>query len=69
MSGEETTDPVPCGSALVRTPSDAAWDSKGATLYYGRAVTKFRDSEVHLISRDMKMPIAVKSRAWDRTAW
>ena len=25
MLGEETTDPVPCGSAVVRTPSDAAW--------------------------------------------
>ena len=41
MSGEETTDPVPCGSAVVRTPSDAAWDWKGATVYYRRAIINF----------------------------
>ena len=39
MSGEETMDPVRCGSAVVRTPSDAAWDSKGATMYYWRAIS------------------------------
>ena len=67
MSGEETTDPVPCGSAVVPTPSDAAWDSKGATVYYKRAVTNFCDSEGHLKPRDVKMPIAVNSSAWDGT--
>ena len=41
MSGEETTDPVPCASAVVRTPSDAVWDSKGATMYYKRVVINF----------------------------
>ena len=44
MLGEETTDPVPCGSAVVRTPSDVAWDSKGATVYYRRAVINFSDT-------------------------
>ena len=67
MSGEETTDPVPCGSGVVRTPSDAAWDSKGATVYYRRAVIKLCDSEGHLKPRDVKMPIAVNSLAWDGT--
>ena len=65
MSGEETTDPVPCCSAVVRTPSDAAWDSKGATVYYRRAVINFCDIEGHLKPRDVKMPIAVNSSAWD----
>ena len=59
MSGEETTDPVPCGSAVVRTPLDAAWDSKGATVYYRRAVINFCDSDGHLKPRDVKMPISV----------
>ena len=67
MSGQETTDPVPCGSALVRTPFDAAWDSKGATVYYKRAVVNFRGSEGHLKPRDVKMPIAVNSCALDGT--
>ena len=44
MSGEETTDPVPCGSVVVPTPSDAAWDSKGVAMYYSRAVVNFCDS-------------------------
>ena len=57
MSGEETTDPVPCASAVVRTPSDAAWDSEGATGYYRRATIKFRDIEGHLKPFDVKMPI------------
>ena len=59
MSGEDTTDPVPCGIAVVRTPSDAAWDSKGAIVYYRRAVINFCDSEGHLKLRDERMPIAV----------
>ena len=63
MSGEETTDPVLCGSAVVRTPSDAAWDSKGATVYYKRAVINFCDSEGHLKPCDVKMPIAINSPA------
>ena len=37
-SGEETKDPVPCGSAVVGTTSDAAWESKAASVYYRRAV-------------------------------
>ena len=65
MSGEETTDPVPCGSAVVRTPSDAAWDSKGATVYYTRAVINFCDSEGHLKPRDVNMPIVINNPAWD----
>ena len=60
MSGEETTDPV-------RTPSDAAWDSKGATVYYRRAVISFCHSEGHVKPRNMKMPIATNSLAWDGT--
>ena len=67
MSGEETTDPVPCGSAVVWTPSDAAWDSKAANVYYRRAVINFCDSEGHLKPRDVKMPFAVNSSAWDGT--
>ena len=65
MSGEETTDPVPCGSAVVRSPSDAAWDSKGATVYYRRAVINLCDSEGDLQPREMKMPIAINSPAGD----
>ena len=70
MSGEETTDLVPCGSTVVRTPSDAAWDSKGATVYYRRAVINFCDGEGHLKPRDVKMPIdlprteLVRSEQW-----
>ena len=56
---------VPCGSTVVRTPSDAAWDSKGATVYHKRAVVNFCDSEGHLTPRDVKMPIAVNSSACD----
>ena len=64
MSGEETTDPLPCGSAVARTPSDAAWDSKGATVYYRTGVIhSFCDREGHLKLRDVKMRIAVNSRA------
>ena len=63
MSGEETTDPVPCSNAVVRTPSDAAWDSKGATMYHMRAVINFCDSEGHLKPRDVKIPIAINSPA------
>ena len=59
MSGEETTDPVPFAHAVVRTPSDAAWDLKGATVYYRRALIKFCDSEGHLKPCDVKMPIAM----------
>ena len=57
----------PCGSAVIRTPSDAAWNSKGATVYYRSAVRNFRDNEGHLKPRDVKMPIAVNSSAWDGT--
>ena len=49
---------MPCGSVVVRTPSDAAWDSNGATVYFRRAVINFCDSEGHLKPRDGKMPIA-----------
>ena len=65
MSGEETTDLVPCGSALVRTSLDAVWGSKGLTLHYRRAVTNFYDSEGHPKPRDMKMPIAFNSPGWN----
>ena len=42
MSSQDTTDPVPCGSAVVQTPSDTAWGSKRATVYYyWRAVINF----------------------------
>ena len=68
MSGEETTDPVPCGSAVVRTPSDAAWDSKGATVSYVRAFINFSDSEGHLKPRDVEMPIAINTPAEDGTS-
>ena len=68
MSGEETTNPVPCGNAVVRTPSNAAWGSKRANAYYKRAVINFCDSEGHLKPRDVKMPIAVNSSAWDGTS-
>ena len=68
MSGEETTDPVPCGSAVVRTPSDAVSESKGATVYYKSAVLTFCDSEGHLKPRDVKLPIDVNSSAWHGTA-
>ena len=67
MSGEETTDPVTCGSPVVRTPSDAAWESKGATVYYKRAVINVYNSEGHLKSRDVKMPMAVNTSTWDGT--
>ena len=67
MSGHETTDPVLPGSALVRTPSDTAWDSREATVYYRRAVINFCDSEGHVKPRDVKMPIAVNKSAWDGT--
>ena len=56
---ENVYHPVPCGSAVVRTALDAAWDSKWATVYYKRAVIKF----CHLKPRDEKMPIAVNSSA------
>ena len=39
---------MPCGSAVVRTPSGAAWESKWATVYYRRAVINFYDSQGHL---------------------
>ena len=65
MSGEETTDPLPCGSAVVRTPLNAAWDLKVATVYYKRTVINFSDSEGHLKPRVVKMPIALNSSAWD----
>ena len=67
MSGQETTDPVPCGSAVVRTPSDAAWHSKGGTAYCRRAVINFCDRHGHLKPRDLKMPIAIKSLALNGT--
>ena len=65
MSGEETTDPVPCGSAVVWIPSDGPWDLKRPMVYYRRAVVNICDRESHLKLRDVKMPIAVNSHAWD----
>ena len=65
MSGKETMKPVPCGSAVVQTPSDVAWDSKGATVYYRPTIVNFCDSEGHLKPRDVNMPIAVHSSSWD----
>ena len=38
MTGEEDMDSVPSASAVVRTPSHATWDSKGATVCYKRVV-------------------------------
>ena len=55
-------------SAMVRTLSDAAWDSKGATMYYRRAVINFFNMVPHLKPRDVKMPIAVNSSACDGTS-
>ena len=43
-------------------------DSPLTQQYYSRAVINFCDSEGHLKPRDMKMPIAVNSSAWDRTS-
>ena len=68
MSGEETSDPVPCGSVVGRTPSDAAWDSKGATVYYKGAVINFCDGEGHFKPCGVKMPIAVNISACDRAS-
>ena len=67
MLGEETMDPVSCASAVIRTPSDAAWDSKGATMYYMRAIINLCDSEGYLKPCDVKMPIAINSPALDGT--
>ena len=63
MSPEETTDLVPCASAVVWTTSDAAWDWKGATVYYTKAVINFCDSEGHLKPCDVKIPMAINSAA------
>ena len=67
LSGEETTDLVTCGLAVVRTPSDATWDLKGATVYYKRAIINFCDGEGHLKPCDVKLPIAINSAARDGT--
>ena len=64
VSGKETTDPVPCASTVVQTPSDAAWHSKRATVCNRRAVMKSCDNEGHLKPCDVKMPIAINNLAW-----
>ena len=61
--GQHGPGPGPGASALVRTPSEAAWGSKGATVYYKRAVINFCSSEGCVKLRDVKMPIAVNSPA------
>ena len=65
MLGEETTDPVPCAIAVVGTPLDAAWDSKGATMYYRATIIMFCDSEGQLRPCNVKMPIAINCLALD----
>ena len=67
MSGKETTDSVPCACAVVRTPSNPAWDSKGATVYYMRVVIIFFDNEGHLKQCDVKMYITINNPTWDGT--
>ena len=52
-------------NAVVRTPSDAAWDLKGATVWYKRAVINFCDREGHLKLRNVKMPIAINNPTCD----
>ena len=67
MSGERTTDSVPCASAVVRTPLDAAWDLKGTIMCYKKALINLCDSEGYLKRCDVKMPIAINSPTWDGT--
>ena len=69
MSGEETTDPVPCASAVVRTPSDATWDSNGASVYCKRAVVNFSNSQGNLKPCNVKMPIADQQPCLERNRY
>ena len=65
MSGEDTTDLVLCANAAVRTPSDAAQESKGATVYYRIAVINFYDNG-HLKPREVN-EMAINNPAYEGT--
>ena len=53
--------------AVGGTPLNAAWDPKGSTVYYKRAVITFCDREGHPKPCYVNMHIAINSRAWDGT--